>query len=297
MTRGGGRLLADIGGTNARFAVSKADAPMGGIFTLRVADYISFAAALAAVVARFGRDFTEVAIAAAGLVEAGSIRLTNAAWTIRADVVREAIPGAAVGLFNDLEAVALALARLERGDTEILAPGALSQTVAPLLAVNVGTGFGAALALPGRCGWRALPSEAGHMRFAAATTEEARLAASAATYEDVLSGRGFAGLKEVFPDPETRRRVFSGLLGRVAGDLALATGAWGGVYFCGGVLSTWSENIDIDCLTTWFRDKGPMRARMAAIPLHRLVRPEPALLGLAHASLGAMAGAGRAMPA
>ena len=77
----------------------------------------------------------------------------------------------------------------------------------------------------------------------------------------------------------------------------LATGAWGGVYFCGGVLSAWSENIDLDSLMNWFRDKGPMRARMEAVPMRHLVRAKPALLGLAHAQLGMAAGAGRAMPA
>jgi len=79
--------------------------------------------------------------------------------------------------------------------------------------------------------------------------------------------------------------LFSSLLGRIAGDLVLATGAWGGLYFCGGVLDSWDRWIDADRLLRHLRDKGPMEAAMAAVPVHRIAVANPALIGLAQASL------------
>jgi len=285
MAGDGRRLIADIGGTNARFAFAGPDGAAGPVTALAVKDFPSFDAALAAFVANAGgAPFASAAIAAAGPRDGDGIRLTNAPWTIRPSAATALQPAAAVGIFNDLEAVALALPHLAPDDAETLAAGA-TKPGAPLLAFNVGTGLGAALAVPGHDGWRALATEAGHMRFAPTTPSEAALAGDAHSYEDILSGRGFKLLSARLPDPAERRRIFSGLLGRVAGDVALATGAWGGVFFCGGVLSTWAENVDFDALYAAFRDKGAMAERMAAIPLRRIVHEAPALAGLAHARL------------
>ena len=45
--------------------------------------------------------------------------------------------------------------------------------------------------------------------------------------------------------------LFTGMLGRIAGDLALATCAWGGVYLCGSVATAWAGNRPISS------DSGP----------------------------------------
>jgi len=279
------RLIADIGGTNARFALTSAGGPVGPTTVMQVRAHATFADALAAYVAATGSRFHEAALAAAGPRDGDAIRLTNAGWTIDPAGVRMVAPKAAVAVFNDLEAVAFALPHLRTDDVDVLAAGAPPAVPAPRLAFNVGTGLGAAVALPGPAGWRALATEAGHMRFAAATDEEAAIAYAFHTYEDALSGRGFARLEALLPDARRRRRVFSRLLGRVAGDLTLATGAWGGIDFCGGVLSTWEENVDFAALKQTFLDKGPMAARMATVPIRRLTAAAPALIGLAHAPI------------
>jgi glucokinase len=78
-------------------------------------------------------------------------------------------------------------------------------------------------------------------------------------------------------------QVFSQLLGRVGGDLVLATAAWDGAFLCGSVARAWLEVADITAFRAAFEDKGPMRARMARVPIFVINTPEPALLGLTYA--------------
>ena len=275
------RVLADVGGTNARFAIS-GPAGTGPVTRFRVSDFDKFEDALAAFLANEQTVPDDVVIAAAGPREGEVIKLTNADWRIAASSVSDAAEGAAVVLLNDLEAVALALPHLGESQIERIG-GAISD--GPMLAFNVGTGLGAAVAIPGGASWRALSTEAGHMRFAPVTEHERALVGSVMTYEDVLSGDGWRMLEAQVPDPTKRRLLFSGLLGRVAGDLVLATGAWGGVYFCGGVLDDWDDKVDAAAFDGAFEDKGPMTARMTVTPRLRILDPSPALVGLAHAEI------------
>lgn len=281
----GPRLLVDIGGTNCRFALADPGGAIGAVEAVPVAGFPRFEDALAAYLADRPRP-AAAAIAAAGPADGDAIRLTNAPWAISRRRVGALLDGAPVRLMNDLEAVALALPHLAAADVAVVAEGRSVAGRAPKIALNAGTGLGAALVLPeAGDGWRAIATEAGHMRFAAVAPDETRIAAAAVTYEDALAGRGHRLLRTLFPDPVRRRGVYGGLLGRVAGDLVLATGAWGGVYLCGGVLGTWAENVDPDAMIERFCDKGPMAGRMAGVPVYRILLPTPALLGLAHATV------------
>ena len=285
MARNGLRLIADVGGTNARFALAGPAGAIGAVSTLPVSGYETFAAALAAYLKTSGARPNAAAAAAAGPHDGDGVRLTNAAWTIRSRDITAALGGAPAAVFNDLEAVALALPYLNDADLDLLRAGKAPPD-APRLAFNVGTGLGAAVAVSlGGGQWRALATEAGHMRFASVDAADALIAPHVTTYEDTLSGRGFQLMQRLLPDAGERRRVFSRLLGRVAGDLIVATGAWGGLYLCGGVLDDWTANIDMTAFRQALQDKGPMAGRMAALPVARIIRPAPALLGLAHAPI------------
>lgn len=178
-----------------------------------------------------------------------------------------------------------------------------------MVAVNVGTGFGAATAIPASDGWNACPSEAGHISLAGADAEEAKLLAAlspdrTATLEDVLSGAGVGALYAWFSggepiasdavfaraqdDPAAARTVemLSRLLGRASGDLVLATAAWGGAFLLGGVVSGWYPLCDHEAFRAAFEDKGKMRARMAGVFSGVVTREDVALLGLAKAPIG-----------
>lgn len=272
------RLLADIGGTHARFALAAPGAPPGPATVLRVAEHPGPAGAIGAFLA--GRRVSGAAIAAAGPVEAGPdggarVRLTNAPWEIDTQALSAALGGAPVRLLNDVEAVALALAHLVPAEVETLLPGAPAPVPLPRLALNLGTGVGAAVAVPAGGGWTPLATEAGHMTLPAGE--------GAASVEDLVSGPGLAHLRAALG--EGARAAYSAALGRVAGDLVLATGAWGGVFLCGGLAADWHRIVEAGAFRAAFTAKGPMTPRMAGVAVHRILHPAPALLGLAHADL------------
>jgi glucokinase len=307
------RLVADIGGTNARFALADGDGGASAAVNLRVADFPQFDDALRAYMARLDTDtrarVESAAFAAAGPVEGDTIKLTNAPWRISAQDV-SARMGVPVRLFNDLQAVALALPFLGTGDIVPVGPVPFQPaSTQRMVAVNVGTGFGAATAIPARDGWLACPSEAGHVTLAPADAEEAALLAAiapgrAATLEDVLSGAGVGALYAAISggvaidagavfaraedDPAARHAValMSRWLGRAAGDLVLASAAWGGAYLLGGVVSGWAAHCDAQAFRAAFEDKGKMRVRMGAVFSGVVTRKDVALLGLAKAAIG-----------
>ena len=85
------------------------------------------------------------AIAAAGPVDGNAVKLTNNAWIVDGAKISALMNGVPVAVVNDLEAVAAALPHLTPDDLTTL--GAIAP-VRPerrtMIAVNVGTGFGAA---------------------------------------------------------------------------------------------------------------------------------------------------------
>ena len=304
----GWRLVADVGGTHVRFA----RAVEGGRLvdrtegdTVRHAD---FAEALGAYLETVGAagPCAEASIAAAGPVAGGAVRLTNGTWTIRRDAVSRRLGGVPVHLFNDLQAAALGIPWLEAADLlAVVAPEAPAAEGARL-AVNVGTGFGAATLVPAPGGWASLAAEPGHMTFGATTEGELALRRDARppvrSVEDALSGGGLVGLCRFYAGPgaaapATSREIlaraaddaaagraveaFTALLGRVAGDLVLAAGAWAGVYLFGGVVEGWHATADTRLFAAHFTDKGKMSARMAAVPVHVVTNEAAPLIGLA----------------
>ena len=78
-------------------------------------------------------------------------------------------------------------------------------------------------------------------------------------------------------------QILSSLLGRIAGDLVLATAAWDGVYLCGSVAQGWASVGDVAAFRAEFERKGAMSSRMSQVPSLMITASEPALLGLSYA--------------
>jgi glucokinase len=147
------------------------------------------------------------------------------------------------------------------------------------------------------------------MSLALASAEEAAILGSGATIEDFLSGAGVGRLyaalindarsdtgrspESVFAavgcDPAAARTaaMLSRLLGRITGDLVLATAAWDGAFLCGSVARAWLGVADVDAFRSAFESKGPMRNRLGRVPTFLINEPEPALVGLTHAEVAA----------
>lgn len=288
------RLIADIGGTNARFALAGPNGIAESV-VLPVAGFSGFADALDAYLAGLKTAaLGSAVIAAAGPRDGNAVDLTNAPWRIEGAEVSTRLGGAPVRVLNDLEAVALCLPTLAPGDVEVLAPGAPVPGPLPMLAANVGTGFGAAVAVPAQKGWTVLGTEAGHMSLAPLGLAETALLEGVRTVEEAFSGPGYARLfgaatkdggeavRPLGKAVQAREApLYSEVFGRILGDLALATGAWGGVYLTGGVMSDLHRIIDVETMLLAFRQKGKMAERMARVPVYRITADAPAFRALA----------------
>src|SRR4029453_12319475 len=146
-------LVGDVGATNARLAITtlRDDGAIEWIHEARLADaqLSSFDAAIDALFT--GSPVPRTAIAAACLGVAGPIhgrrvRFTNRAWSIDADALEAALPGASVALVNDLEAAARGIDALHERDFVVLqARPAASEGVR--LVIGAGTGLGIAYAV------------------------------------------------------------------------------------------------------------------------------------------------------
>lgn len=313
----GWRLVADVGGSNARFAKASGDHELYEKRCLHVADYVSFYDALEAYLDLTGglSGCHSAAIAAAGPVDGAKVQLTNAPWSIDAERVSPVIGGAPAGLVNDLRAVALALPHLTEADVKPLRGGPQSLALGRTrLAFNVGTGCGGAIAIPVvpsamsdtlETQWIAAPGEPGHMSLI--DPDLARCGFDeATTVEDILSGRGVMALyrglaksRELPVDPELDPaaifercasdaaaaetvKLFSKLLGRVVGDATLATAAWGGAFLTGSVINGWETVCQHEDFRKSFESKGLLSERMRNIFVGIITHDDVALFGLSH---------------
>lgn len=307
------RLMADIGGTNIRFAQSSEAGRFEHRRTYRLKNHENFHSAFRTYQSEveINTQFEKVFIGAAGLVSNGKVELTNSNWVLNGPEISEIVDQATVVILNDLEAVACALPYL--GHEALVPIGDLSpspDTSKRKLAVNVGTGFGAASLVWTGTTWLSCSTEAGHMSLCAETMDDLSLLEGlvppAKSVEDILSGQGLVklynfqksksgGHSEIFSSADVLNAVnhddaakiavddFTRLLGRVVGDLALALGCWGGVYMVGGVIEGWSLHIDDKLFRHQFENKGKMQDLQKSIYTGVVTKSDISLIGLTYA--------------
>lgn len=312
-----GRLLADVGGTNARFAYqSAAGAEPSELQVLPVAAYASLQDAVRDYLGRLGpqRRVGEAAIAIANPVTGDSLRMTNHDWSFSQRALREAMGWSRLRVVNDFTALAMALPLLSAEHLRPLGGGAAQARAARAL-LGPGTGLGVSGLLPsGERGWVAIEGEGGHVTLPAATPRE-RLVMDAlasrhgrASAERVCSGGGLletfgilceadgaathgiqsaaevsaAALQHAQPQALEALQMFCALLGSVAGNLALTLGARGGVYLGGGIVPRLGHWFHGSAFRARFEDKGRFAEYLARIPVWVITaRDSPALLGAA----------------
>ncbi|MEM1139927.1 MAG: glucokinase, partial [Pseudomonadota bacterium] len=163
----GPSLIADIGGTNVRFALVEGAGDPSHIRKSKVAEFPSFSEALGDYLSAVPDRPSAAMIAVAGPVSGGAATLTNADWTITAADVNAHLPGVPVRLMNDFEAVALALPHLAPSEWQTLGPHPSDapslNAPLPKLALGAGTGLGTCLLVPiPGGGWLTVPAEGGH---------------------------------------------------------------------------------------------------------------------------------------
>ncbi|MQY08026.1 glucokinase [Actinomadura macrotermitis] len=305
-------LVADVGGTNARFALVE-DGQTTRAASLPTRAHPGLAEAAAAYLAAHAPDARPSAacLAVAGPVAGGRFRLVNAGWGAdTAERVRDRLGLAHLEILNDFEALAYALPSLGPDDLIPIGGDALPGNDGTLAVLGPGTGLGVAGLVPTPAGWVPLPSEGGQVDVPAGTDREVqimrllRAERGSAAAEDLLSGDGLARTHRLLtlihgaPAREPLRaaeicdrpddpvcaeavEVFCALLGSLAGNVALTLGARGGVYLGGGILPRIAGVLQASAFRARFESKPPVEDYLRAIPTALIVHPGPALVGAA----------------
>jgi glucokinase len=196
-------LVADVGGTNARFGtVASPGAPVEDVRVLPVAGHAGPAAAVRAYLsgAPAGRPVPRsAAFALATALDGDRIELTNGAWSFSRAATQDELGLQTLLCLNDFEAQALSLPKL--GPHQLRAweaspppaEGVPTGTVLAVIGPGTGLGVGGVVRAPGR--WIALPGEGGHVTLAPADDfESAVLAQARREFPHVSAERFLSGI-------------------------------------------------------------------------------------------------------
>ena len=313
-------LLADIGGTNVRFALAEpaAAAPLrlDSVRQYEVADFPHLYDAARAYLRDLGAPRPAGGVlAVAGRIDGDEARITNHPWVISRRETMEALDLPELRLVNDFAAQAMAIELLDAGDLVQLGdaswqhPPASPSTFA-VIGPGTGLGVSALIVRDGR--GIALETEGGHVAFAPEGAEEAAvLARLAARYgrvsnERLISGGGLVNIHRALcelddapVDVALRPRditagseagdarcvraveMFCAIFGAVAGDLVLTLGAWDGAFLTGGLVPRLLPQLRDSGFRARFEAKGRFASAMATVPTMAVVHPQAGLLGAA----------------
>ncbi len=307
-------LVADIGGTNARFAlVDREGARPRDLRVLRCRDFASLEEAAAAYLAELGARPRRAAVAVATALTGDRVKMTNHHWTISMAEVRARLGLDELLMINDFTALALAVPRLAPEELEQIGGGAAVEG-SPIALIGPGTGLGVSALIP--TGDRNIPlqSEGGHVTYGAANPREADILGRLSrrfnhiSAERLLSGPGLVNLYQALAELEGRTpeplqpadisqramegecalcsealRTFCAMLGTAAGNLVLTLGARGGVYIGGGIVPRLGAYFARSPFRASFEHRGRFTDYLAAVPSYVIRADHPALLGAAEA--------------
>ena len=315
-TTDGLALIADIGGTNARFALCDPTAAVPALLesqSLRNAGFASLQHAAEHYLAAVGARPRRAAIALACPVGGDEIRLTNRAWSFNRHELRASLGLDELRLINDFGAIAQAVPALAADERVALYGRDHDITRGPVSVIGPGTGFGVGLLVGSAArGWDVVETEGGHVGFAPLGDEERALADWAVarhgrvSWERLLSGSGLSAIDAVLRarggvqdaglrdpadvvaaaldghDVVARRALarFCAILGSVAGDVALVHGART-VVVAGGIVPRFLPFLRASGFRERFLAKGRFAAYLEPVSVQVVTHPNPGLLGAA----------------
>jgi glucokinase len=317
-------LVGDVGGTNARFALARV---IDGVLTLDhhqsfpAAEHPTFLSGVKAFIDGCAVKPTGGVIAVAGPVTDGEIDLTNSPWRV-SETELGGLGLNPVRLINDFEALAWGAPVVPRDQLASLGGPEEAEDHSTIAVLGPGTGFGvSALARDIHGAEIAMPSEGGHACFAPGDPIEdeilriLRKRYDRVSIERLICGPGLLNMHralaeidgheshiddpaqittEALEDMNSRCGAtlarFCAILGAVAGDIALTTGARGGVFIAGGIAPRILPFLKASPFRERFERKGRFQPYMAAIPTHVILHKHAALLGAGRVAFADAAG-------
>lgn len=261
-----------------------------------------------------------VCLAVAGPVRKESADVTNLPWHLGVGDLQERYSFSQVSLINDFSAAAYGIAALDESELRVVQGGRVD-VAAPRVVLGAGTGLGFAQSICHHDTWQVLPSQAGHNAFGPVNPLQCDLLRwlfkqqDHVCNEDVLSGKGLVNLyrycAEQSQEAESENvrqvlaladsaaaisergmrgddgiatqalRQFVQIYGAVAGDAALFTLAFGGVFIAGGIAPKIAQQLCGQEFRHAFRYKGKMSSLMSDFPVRIIMNEQVGLLGAA----------------
>jgi glucokinase len=270
-----------------------------------------------------GEHIRAAGFGVAGAVVEGRLHASNLPWDLTLPELA-GILGVNVGnvvLLNDVVATAWSLDKLPAKDLAVLNQG-VPQPNGTRALMAVGTGLGETFLFWDGRHYRMFPSEGGLASFAPRTDREIGLLVhlkqrlARVSCEDVISGRGIPAIHE-FLDPAIRHSSFDNpgadpareiteqacagtcpvcvetvdlwteAYGSEAGNLAVRTLAFGGVYVAGGIAPKILSKLKDGTFFRAFCDKTLLSEVLARIPIYVVLNEDAPIWGAAYQALAA----------
>ncbi len=311
MSKQSQKLIADIGATNARFAVVE-DGKIGRTDVLACSAYPTLAQAASYYMKTHDVRPSSAAFAMAMPVD-GSDRLsmTNHGWTFSIEETRCELGLDNLRILNDFAAIAYAVPHLQEQDRYQVGGGAVIKDM-PVGIIGPGTGLGVAGVVFAGGAPHVLTTEGGHVTMPAQNEREFALFEYLkktkyhhVSAERVASGKGLVNIytaicgvdgksqperspAEITQEALTKScpvcvetlDLFCHFLGVAAGNLALSLGASGGIYIAGGIVPQLGDYFKTSRFRESFLAKGRFKDYLERIPTFAITHPNPGLEGL-----------------
>ena len=306
-------LLADIGATFVRFALSKSN-HLNSIQVLKCDQYSSPIEAINYYLqCNNTLQIDNICFAIAGPVLGDVVKVTNSHWVLDSNKLKNIYDLKSVKFLNDFEAIAYSLPILSKKQiVQINDINNINSDKADFsyVVLGPGSGFGVAALLKRGDKIFSVVSEAGHINFSPnnelqiAILNYLKQSNKQVTNEHLLSGPGIFNLYQSLCEIEGTKLnyfnaqeicesaintndkiskkcldVFFEILGQVAGDLALAFNAYDGVYIGGGIARRYSKQLIKSQLYTAFANKYQHQQILVNTPLYLIVEEYPGLVG------------------
>lgn len=307
------RLVADIGGTNARLALLDPGGKPQQPVTYQCESMPGLVAAIRQFVSEqpVHVDIGVAAVAVATPVLGDRVKLTNSDWSFSIDEVKQTLELDRFEVVNDFTALALSVPELNNDETRQIGAGEAKADGA-IAVIGPGTGLGVSALVPCAGHWVPLSGEGGHVMFSGSTERELAVHHRMSqrwphvSAEHYLSGPGLVNMvtalrevdgleaKHYSPSDVTRLGTsgedascaevleqFCRMLGTCAGNAVLTLGAQGGCYIGGGIVPRLGDYFDQSDFRSAFESNGRMRHYLESIPTRVIVAEYPALTGAA----------------
>jgi len=310
-------LVADIGGTNIRLALTENN-NVTQISTYQCAKFPTLIEVIRQYLTE--QDLTNARInaclAIACPVDTDLISMTNLPWKFSQSQLKTELDLNSLTLINDYTAIAMAIPLLTDDQKVKIGPGEVVDKQ-PIAVCGPGTGLGVANLVNIDDHWHCVGGEGGHTDFAPVDDIDIKILMHLKTmkkrvsYEQLISGYGLEQIYQALVVINADKTKISGaneltakdistqalngscticqqalsqfckVLGSFAGNLALTTGSLGGVYVAGGIVPRFVDYVKNSDFRARFEAKGRMSHLNKQTPTYIITEEQPGLLGAA----------------